>query len=144
MRLNIGFVSTRFAGIDGVSLESSKWAEVLEDLGHLCFWFAGELAENKKIPGGVFRLCIGPVGFLCKEIELSFILLSQEIIQAVPVNNLDMLPVIKSGPLEVLVISAESQRFHKMQDSVGRAAQPGRCAGIGRNFRLHQNYVEWR
>ncbi|MBW2336879.1 MAG: glycosyltransferase family 1 protein, partial [Deltaproteobacteria bacterium] len=44
MRLNIGFVSTRFAGIDGVSLESSKWARVLEDEGHACFWFAGELA----------------------------------------------------------------------------------------------------
>ena len=24
---NIGFVSTRFAGTDGVSLETSKWAE---------------------------------------------------------------------------------------------------------------------
>jgi len=27
---NIGFVSTRFAGTDGVSLESSKWANVFE------------------------------------------------------------------------------------------------------------------
>lgn len=41
--LNIGFVSTRFAGIDGVSLEASKWAEVFEQAGHHCFWFAGEL-----------------------------------------------------------------------------------------------------
>jgi len=49
MRLNIGFVSTRFAGIDGVSLESSKWAEVLEDEGHTCFWFAGELAKSDHI-----------------------------------------------------------------------------------------------
>ena len=43
MGKNIGFISTRFAGIDGVSLEASKWAEVLEDNGHKCFWFAGEL-----------------------------------------------------------------------------------------------------
>ena len=49
MRLNIGFVSTRFAGIDGVSLESSKWARVLEDQGHTCFWFAGELAKSEHI-----------------------------------------------------------------------------------------------
>ena len=40
---NIGFVSTRFAGIDGVTLESSKWADVFEKNGHNCFWFAGEL-----------------------------------------------------------------------------------------------------
>jgi len=49
MRLNIGFVSTRFAGIDGVSLESSKWARVLEDEGHTCFWFAGELSKSEPI-----------------------------------------------------------------------------------------------
>ncbi len=46
MGQRIGFVSTRFAGIDGVSLEASKWAEVLEDNGHTCFWFAGELDRN--------------------------------------------------------------------------------------------------
>ena len=43
MRKNIGFISTRFAGIDGVSLEASKWAEVLEKSGHSCYWLAGKL-----------------------------------------------------------------------------------------------------
>ncbi len=37
----IGFVSTRFAGTDGVSLETAKWAAVLERLGHTCVYFAG-------------------------------------------------------------------------------------------------------
>jgi hypothetical protein len=41
MEKNIGFVSTRFAGNDGVSLEAAKWAEVLEASGHRCYWFAG-------------------------------------------------------------------------------------------------------
>jgi glycosyltransferase involved in cell wall biosynthesis len=49
MRLNIGFVSTRFAGIDGVSLEASKWARVLEGQGHACYWFAGELARSEPV-----------------------------------------------------------------------------------------------
>ena len=39
--MNIGFVSTRFSGTDGVSLESQKWADALERLGHKCFWFSG-------------------------------------------------------------------------------------------------------
>ena len=39
--MNIGFVSTRFSGTDGVSLESRKWAEVLERDGHGTFWFCG-------------------------------------------------------------------------------------------------------
>lgn len=40
---HIGFVSTRLAGTDGVSLETIKWSRVLESLGYECFYFAGEL-----------------------------------------------------------------------------------------------------
>ena len=40
--MNIGFVSTRLEGTDGVSLEAFKWAGVLTELGHECFYFAGE------------------------------------------------------------------------------------------------------
>jgi glycosyltransferase involved in cell wall biosynthesis len=49
---NIGFVSTRFAGTDGVTLESSKWADVLESNGYRCYWFAGKLDrdEHKCFP----------------------------------------------------------------------------------------------
>jgi glycosyltransferase involved in cell wall biosynthesis len=38
----IGFVSTRLAGTDGVSLETRKWSQILTGLGHECFYFAGE------------------------------------------------------------------------------------------------------
>ena len=40
---HIGFVSTRFAGTDGVSLETEKWAAFFEKLGFNCFYYAGEL-----------------------------------------------------------------------------------------------------
>lgn len=40
---NIGFLATRLAGTDGVTLETAKWVKVLEDQGHHCFFFAGEL-----------------------------------------------------------------------------------------------------
>ncbi len=43
MKLNVGFVSFRLAGTDGVSLETSKWAEVFERKGHNCFYFGGEM-----------------------------------------------------------------------------------------------------
>ena len=39
----LGFISTRFAGTDGVSLETAKWADVFEKEGFECFYFAGEL-----------------------------------------------------------------------------------------------------
>ncbi len=40
---NIGFISTRLAGTDGVSLETRKWADVFEMEGCKCYYFAGEL-----------------------------------------------------------------------------------------------------
>ncbi len=39
---NIGFISTRIAGTDGVSLEIGKWAAVLERNDFECFYFSGE------------------------------------------------------------------------------------------------------
>ncbi len=39
----IGFISTRFHGTDGVTLEARKWAKILEDVGHSAFWMAGLL-----------------------------------------------------------------------------------------------------
>lgn len=38
----IGFVSTRFQGADGVSLETRKWNEVLSELGYETFFFSGQ------------------------------------------------------------------------------------------------------
>lgn len=39
----VGFISTRIAGTDGVSLEAYKWYQVLERKGYECYFFAGEL-----------------------------------------------------------------------------------------------------
>jgi len=45
---NIGLVSTRFKGTDGVSLETEKWVEVLERMRFNCFFFAGESDRPKE------------------------------------------------------------------------------------------------
>ena len=59
MALNIGFVSTRFAGTDGVTLEASKWAQVFKHMGHNYFWFAGLLDRSPErsylIPEAFFQ-----------------------------------------------------------------------------------------
>ncbi len=45
---NVGFISTRIAGTDGVSLELEKWANVFEKFGLTCFYFAGELDRPQE------------------------------------------------------------------------------------------------
>lgn len=47
--MNIGFISTRLAGTDGVSLETAKLAAVLRRMGHTVFYCAGEL--DGAVPG---------------------------------------------------------------------------------------------
>lgn len=43
MNRNVGFISFRIAGTDGVSLETKKWAKILENNGFTCYFMAGEL-----------------------------------------------------------------------------------------------------
>ena len=45
---NVGFISTRLSGMDGVSLEAEKWAGVLERHDCRCFYFAGELDRPRE------------------------------------------------------------------------------------------------
>ncbi|HEY6170215.1 MAG TPA: glycosyltransferase family 4 protein [Verrucomicrobiae bacterium] len=45
----IGFLSTRFQGTDGVTLEARKWAEILAGMDHHCFWFAGVLDAPEHV-----------------------------------------------------------------------------------------------
>jgi len=56
---NIGFISTRFAGTDGVSLETEKWATVLERMEHRCFYFAGQSDRKSEqsyvVPEAFYR-----------------------------------------------------------------------------------------
>lgn len=47
--MNIGMVSTRLAGTDGVSLEATKMATALRRMGHQVFYCAGEL--DGDVPG---------------------------------------------------------------------------------------------
>lgn len=55
----IGFISTRFAGTDGVSLETDKWATVLERMDHECYYFCGlsDRPEQKSyvVPEAFYR-----------------------------------------------------------------------------------------
>lgn len=64
MPKNIGFISTRFAGTDGVSLESAKWAEVLWRDKHVAHWYSG-LSDRED---GV-SMCVPEAHFAHPEIE---------------------------------------------------------------------------
>lgn len=57
MGRRMGFVSTRFAGTDGVSLESAKWAEVLWHYQHSSYWYAGRLDRDPNISMHVPEAC---------------------------------------------------------------------------------------
>src|SRR5512133_2181043 len=60
----IGFVSTRFSSTDGVSLETRKWAQVLERLGQSVYYFAGQSDQPKQI-----SLIVPEAHFLHKDVQ---------------------------------------------------------------------------
>ena len=62
--MNIGFVSTRLAGTDGVSLETGKWATIFRRLGHHVYYCAGELD-----PDGPAGMLVPKMHFQHPEIE---------------------------------------------------------------------------
>jgi len=64
MAENVGFVSTRFAGTDGVTLESAKWAQILWDDKHISYWYGGLLDRAPDI-----SLCIPEAHFAHPENE---------------------------------------------------------------------------
>ncbi len=45
----IGIISTRFGATDGVSLETGKWARVLEEFGQHLYYFAGLCDQPEEI-----------------------------------------------------------------------------------------------
>jgi glycosyltransferase involved in cell wall biosynthesis len=61
---HIGFVSTRFNSTDGVSLETRKWAQVLERLGQSVYYFAGQSDQPKDI-----RFVVPEAHFLHKDVQ---------------------------------------------------------------------------
>ena len=48
--MRVGFISTRLAGTDGVTLETQKWAEVAQRLGHQVYYCAGQLEDDAPNP----------------------------------------------------------------------------------------------
>ncbi|MBU1163629.1 MAG: glycosyltransferase family 4 protein, partial [Proteobacteria bacterium] len=46
---SFGFISTRFAGLDGVSLETHKWADMLRSKGCSVYFMAGELDTDPEV-----------------------------------------------------------------------------------------------
>lgn len=46
---SFGFVSTRFAGLDGVSLEAKKWVQLMTEKGCDAYYMAGELDTDPDI-----------------------------------------------------------------------------------------------
>ncbi len=49
MKKNVGFVSFRIAGTDGVSLETKKWADVLAKNNCTCYYLGGEVDTADEV-----------------------------------------------------------------------------------------------
>ncbi len=65
--MNIGIIIGRFGDIDGVSLETLKWIEVLQRFGHKIFVLSGTF--DKHTPNSIGRTLYPPLAFSSPECE---------------------------------------------------------------------------
>ena len=80
------------------------------------FWQSlGFPTENKKVARLEGRLPVGPLNFGGEKEEPALVLLGKEGCQVWPVLDAHLRPVVQPGPLQVLVIRAESERMNKMK-----------------------------
>jgi mannosylglucosylglycerate synthase len=49
VKKNVGFISFRLSGTDGVSLETKKWADIFNRNGCTCYYFGGELDTPPEV-----------------------------------------------------------------------------------------------
>lgn len=100
------------------------------------------LAEDEKIAGIEGRPGIRLCCLLAEKKEFCFPLGGKKLVKTVPVCDGDVLPVIKTGAFQIAIVSAESEWPDQMEYRISRAAETGDTAGVGRNFRLHQDNIE--
>jgi len=88
------------------------------------------LTENEKISTPEMYRSIGPLHFFRYEIEFVFVVALQELIDILPIDDIDVRPVIEPGPLKITVIGTEPERFDEMENGIGSAAESCDAAGI--------------
>src|SRR5690606_23570547 len=59
------------------------------------------------------------------------------------VNKIEVGPIIETGPFEPAVGDGKAKLSHQMKLSAETDTGPPDVTGVGSNFRLYQNNVEW-
>ena len=72
-----------------------------------------------------------------KEKELTTPVFLEKVLPGIVKADINILPVVESGPLEMLVVDFESQGGHEVERRVGGGAETGDTAGVGGYLRFH-------
>ena len=80
---------------------------------------------------------------LCREEKAFAAYLRQKIYDTVIVRYIQVFPIIKSGAFKLLVGGLKSHRFYKMKPGSGDSTGARDIAGILRDLRFNQNYIQF-
>lgn len=86
--------------------------------------------EDEEILFLKVSLRIGNFRPLGKEKEPTAPLFLKKVLPGVVQADIDVLPVVKAGPLEMLVVDFESQGGHEVERRIGGGAETGDAAGV--------------
>ena len=100
------------------------------------------LAEDDVCAVGVADVGVGMTCFGGEKEVLSALCFFKEIVDTVVVGDVDEVPVVETGSLEVAVGDLEPERSHKVEPCARSGTGAGDVAGVLRNLRLKKHDIQ--
>jgi hypothetical protein len=86
---------------------------------------------------------MGARRFLARVDETSVRIGPFEGVQIIPVVDIHFAPVVEPRTLQLTVVGGKTELSHKVEHGACGTAEAGDISGVGRDFRLDQDYVKW-
>ena len=98
--------------------------------------------EQQKRVRSVDGIAIAARRLSREKVQLIIAVSREERLDARPPHNLDIIPIVASGPLQVLLRQPKPHRLHQMQPRPHARARASDVPRILRNLRFHKNDVQ--
>jgi len=108
-----------------------------------CFRQPLILTTEDKV--GIVRkrsVTVNGAAFCCKKEKISVRIFTEKITEIIVIGDVQLVPVVQSGTLEMLVGHLKTKRPYQMQPCARNSAGPGDIACILRYLRFNKNYVK--
>ena len=97
--------------------------------------------KDKEAVFGIFHIAIGMLSLGCKKIEITALVLLEEVFHIVIISQIKQVPIIKPRSFELFIVYLKTHGADNMKPCPRSGAGAGNIACILRDLGLHQNHI---